>query len=241
MNRSRRPALKQDSECGTTIAAAQKLNRQWIGIDITHLSIALQKYRLKDAFGLEPAGRQSGAGKTGGNLSGSEGVSFVGPELSEGNTLPTGRVSASDAERPAPFATYRIVGEPEDLEGAKQLASEDRYQFQWWALSLIKARPLGGSTGSKEGKKGSDKGINGTMVFVDDNSNKAKRVIVSVKSGHVNVSHIRDLGHVIDRENAAIGVYLTLEKPTRDMVTEESAKASTTPTAGTAIIRVCKS
>jgi len=45
--------------CGTTIAAAQKLNRQWIGIDITHLSIALQKYSLKDAFGLEPVGKKS--------------------------------------------------------------------------------------------------------------------------------------------------------------------------------------
>jgi site-specific DNA-methyltransferase (adenine-specific) len=30
--------------CGTTIAAAQKLNREWIGIDITHLAIALLKY-----------------------------------------------------------------------------------------------------------------------------------------------------------------------------------------------------
>lgn len=43
--------------CGTTIAAAQKLNRQWIGIGVTHLSITLQKYRLKNAFGLEPEGR----------------------------------------------------------------------------------------------------------------------------------------------------------------------------------------
>ena len=58
------------------------------------------------------------------------------------------------------------------------------------------------------------------MVFTDDNSGKAKRVIVSVKSGHANVSHIRDLGHVIDRENAAIGVYLTLEPPTKPMLTE---------------------
>ena len=91
--------------CGTTIAAAQKLNRQWIGIDVTHLSIALQKYRLWDSFKLVPK------------------------------------------------VDYKVVGEPEDLEGAKQLASEDRYQFQWWALSLIEARPLGGVTGSKEGKK----------------------------------------------------------------------------------------
>ena len=42
--------------CGTTIAAAQKLGRRWIGIDITNLAITLQKYRLKDAFNLE-AGR----------------------------------------------------------------------------------------------------------------------------------------------------------------------------------------
>ncbi len=34
------------------------------------------------------------------------------------------------------------------------------------------------------------------IVFTDDNSGKAKKVIVSVKGGHVNVSQIRDLGHV---------------------------------------------
>jgi hypothetical protein len=37
--------------CGTTIHAAQKLGRQWIGIDITYLAINLIKRRLKDAFG----------------------------------------------------------------------------------------------------------------------------------------------------------------------------------------------
>src|SRR5437016_2951621 len=60
---------------------------------------------------------------------------------------------ALQARAPA-LQSYKIIGEPEDLDGARQLASEDRYQFQWWALSLIKARPLGGSAGSKEGKKG---------------------------------------------------------------------------------------
>jgi site-specific DNA-methyltransferase (adenine-specific) len=39
--------------CGTTIHAAQKLGRQWIGIDITYLAINLIKRRLKDAFGEE--------------------------------------------------------------------------------------------------------------------------------------------------------------------------------------------
>ncbi|MCS7273732.1 MAG: DNA methyltransferase [Fimbriimonadales bacterium] len=39
--------------CGTAIVAAEKLRRQWIGIDITHLAIALIKYRLSDMFGLQ--------------------------------------------------------------------------------------------------------------------------------------------------------------------------------------------
>jgi len=39
--------------CGTTIHAAQKLGRQWIGIDVTYLAINLIKRRLKDAFGEE--------------------------------------------------------------------------------------------------------------------------------------------------------------------------------------------
>ncbi len=36
--------------CGTTIHAAEKLNRQWIGIDVTHLAIGLIRDRLRDAF-----------------------------------------------------------------------------------------------------------------------------------------------------------------------------------------------
>ena len=76
----------------------------------------------------------------------------------------------------------------------------------------------------REGKKGSDKGIDGTMVFVDDNSGKAKRVVVQVKSGKVKSGDIRDLGHTTDRENAAIGLFITLEKPSRDMTTEAVGK-----------------
>lgn len=36
--------------CGTTIAAAERLKRHWIGIDITHLAVTLMKARLKDVF-----------------------------------------------------------------------------------------------------------------------------------------------------------------------------------------------
>ncbi|WP_407538922.1 DNA methyltransferase [Deinococcus radiomollis] len=44
--------------CGTTVCAAEKLNRNWIGIDITHLSVALIKARLRRDFGLEPTDYQ---------------------------------------------------------------------------------------------------------------------------------------------------------------------------------------
>ena len=76
----------------------------------------------------------------------------------------------------------------------------------------------------REGKKGSDKGIDGTMVFVDDNSGKAKRVVVQVKSGKVKSGDIRDLAGTIDREQAAIGLFITLEKPSRDMTSEAIGK-----------------
>jgi len=158
--------------CGTTIAAAQKLGRNWIGIDITHLSIALLKYRLEDMFQIKPN------------------------------------------------VDYAVVGEPEDVGGARQLASEDRYQFQWWALSLIRAKPLGGQSGSKEGKKGSDRGIDGEITFIDEASSKPKRVLVQVKSGKVKSGDIRDLKGTLEREKAAIGVFITLEASTREMGTE---------------------
>lgn len=164
--------------CGTTIAAAHKLGRKWIGIDITHLSIALQKYRLKDAFNLDEK------------------------------------------------KDYRVIGEPEDMGSARQLAQDDRYQFQWWALSLIKARPLGGQAGSKEGKKGADKGIDGVINFLDDQSGKPKRILVQVKSGKVSSRDIRDLAGTLDREKAEIGVFITLEPPStgpKGMTTEAAS------------------
>jgi site-specific DNA-methyltransferase (adenine-specific) len=157
--------------CGTAIAAAQKLNRKWIGIDVTHLSIALMKYRLKDSFSL--------------------------------------------AEK----KDYAVIGEPESLSGARQLATDDRYQFQWWALSLVQAKPLGAEGSSREGKKGSDKGIDGIINFINE-KNKLERILVQVKSGHVKSGDIRDLRGAVEREGAAMGVFITLEEPSKDMVVE---------------------
>ena len=151
--------------CGTATAAAERLKRRWIGIDITHLAITLIRHRLNDAFG----------GK---------------------------------------LRQYQVIGVPEDLAGAAALAQENRYQFEWWALGLVDARPAG------DKRKGADSGVDGYINFFDDNSGKAKRIVVQVKSGHVERSQIATLNSDREREKAEIGLFITLERPTNPMAQE---------------------
>ncbi len=149
--------------CGTATHAAQKLERAWIGIDITHLAISLIEKRLNDAF---------------------------------------------------PGIAYDVHGTPKDVEGARALAASDKYQFQWWAVSLVNAVPFGGR------KKGADGGIDGHIYFKPD-GRTTEKAVVSVKGGeNVNVAMIRDLAHVIEREGAKIGVFITLAEPTQPMIAE---------------------
>ena len=152
--------------CGTAIAAAQALGRKWIGIDITHLAVALMKNRLRTAFNLE-------AGKD-----------------------------------------YTVIGEPADVGSAGALAEQDRFQFQFWALSLLEAFPR------EEGKKGPDGGIDGVLSFIDGNQRTQHKAIIQVKSGHVSAPQIRDLKGVVERESASMGLFITLEEPTSVMQTE---------------------
>lgn len=151
--------------CGTTITAAHKLNRRWIGIDITHLAITLIRSRLTDTF----------VGK----------------------------------------AEYEVIGEPVSLPDAEALAAADPYQFQWWALGLVGARPV-------EQKKGADKGIDGRIYFHVGDA-KSHQIILSVKAGHVTVSQVRDLRGVLDREKAEVGVLISFEEPTAPMRKEAAS------------------
>ena len=169
--------------CGTTIHAAQKLGRQWIGIDITCLAINLIKRRLRDAFGEE--------------------------------------------------IEFEEKGQPTDFAGAKQLAENDKFQFQHWALSLIGARPL------KEGEgKGADRGVDGLLYYYEterkDLLNRIKedapavrndpvhreKIIVQIKGGGVNRSDVATLVGDVENQNAAGGVLITLERPSKQMRTE---------------------
>lgn len=112
--------------------------------------------------------------------------------------------------------TFTVVGEPEDLAGAEALAQDDRFQFQWWALGRVGARPV-----PTERKRGADQGIDGRLYFHDEGGNgPTKQVIISVKSGRVSVTDMRDLRGVVEREEAVIGVLITLRDPTQPMITE---------------------
>jgi site-specific DNA-methyltransferase (adenine-specific) len=152
--------------CGTAVHAAQKLGRQWIGIDITHLAISLIEKRLKDAF---------------------------------------------------PGIRFEVHGTPKDLASARDLAQRDKYQFQWWAVSMVEALPFGGK------KKGADGGIDGIIYFKPDGK-RTEKALVSVKGGaNVSVNMIRDLHSAMEREKAPIGVFITAAMPTRVMETEAAA------------------
>lgn len=159
--------------CGTTITAAQKLNRKWIGIDVTHLAVNLMRSRLIDAFGDEIR------------------------------------------------STFKVVGEPATLEDAEHLALVDneKYQFQFWALGLVGARPESSSE-----KKGADRGIDGKRFFSDDINGKTKTIIISVKGGKsIPSTAVRDLRGTMEREGAEIAVLISLVEPTKAMREDAAA------------------
>ena len=155
--------------CGTAISAAERLKRKWIGIDITHLAVALIRSRLAEHYSTD-------------------------------------------------LCPYEVEGLPPDLESAKALAQEDRYKFEWWVVGELGARPAHDNK-----KKGADTGIDGFINFRDDNSGLAKKIVIQVKSGHVNASMVRDLKGVREREKADIAAFVTLEEPTKPMLQDRKS------------------
>lgn len=152
--------------CGTAVHAAQKLNRRWIGIDITHLAVGLIERRLKEAF---------------------------------------------------PGIAFDVHGTPTDMAAARDLAERDKHQFQLWACGLVNAQPYQG------GRKGADRGIDG-LLYIELGKNKTEKVIVQVKGGNnVSRANIATLKGDVDREKAAVGLFITLAEPTREMLREASA------------------
>jgi len=158
--------------CGTTVSVAERLNRKWIGIDITVLAIDLIERRLIDTYGDD-------------------------------------------------LANYEIHGFPTKTSEAKSLADLSWKEFELWACRLVNAQ-------GRE-KMGADEGIDGVIYFFDDESGKPKKIIVQVKSGKVQPKYIRDLKGVLNREQAVMGAFITLEPPTEPMKKEAATAGFYTP------------
>ncbi|MDT3673020.1 DNA methyltransferase [Microcystis wesenbergii] len=160
--------------CGTTIAVAERLERNWIGIDINYQSISLMLKRLEDSFGK--------------------------------NVLDK----------------IELNGIPKDLESAKALATKPddrtRKEFEKWAvLTYSNNRAV------INDKKGADKGVDAIAYFQGDKDNREK-IIFQVKSGNVKSGDIRDLQGTMTLQGAALGIFITLKPPSKDMI--QTAKSA---------------
>jgi len=156
--------------CGTSLAVSQRLNRKWIGIDITYQSVSLILKRLEDAFG-------KGA-----------------------------------------IENITLNGIPKDMASAQALALKQddrtRKEFEKWVvLTYSNNRAV------IQQKKGKDQGIDGIAYFRSEKDDPEK-IIFQVKSGKVNSGDIRDLRGTMERESAVLGIFITLNKPTKDMTKE---------------------
>jgi len=126
-------------------------------------------------------------------------------------TLIEGRLKAA-----FPGVVYTVSGVPMDLDGARTLAERDKHEFQKWITGRIGAQPY------KGGKKGMDRGVDGYLHFRDADQ-RPQFGIVSVKGGGTKSGDVRDLKGTVERERAAIGVFLALNPPTREMEREAAA------------------
>lgn len=156
--------------CGTTVEAAHKLGRPWIGIDISSFAIdVIRERRLQDA------------------------------------TIPA-------------------YGIPYDLAGASKLARERPFAFETWAVTR-----LNGFVPNT--KQVADGGVDGRgTVWEQPDGDLTRLALAQVKGGAFSLGNLRDFNHVIGRDRAALGCYLTLDRV--------DTHAARTETAGMGTVRV---
>jgi site-specific DNA-methyltransferase (adenine-specific) len=143
------------------------------------------------------------------------------PSLHTGSILPPTAATSLQTK-----LEYEVHGLPQDLESAVDLAKRDKYQFQWWAVSLVNAQPYQGK------KKGADGGIDGLKFFGDFDAGKEHgskdvvktcKIVVSVKGGGLKADDIRSIMAVREREKAEIALFISLDEPTKGMIADAAS------------------
>ena len=149
--------------CGTTLDAAVRLQRRWIGIDITYIAVDLIRNRLR---------------------------------LSHGTGIDQ---------------TYAVRGVPADLAAAYDMFDRDAFEFERWAVSLVRGTP--------NQKQVGDKGRDGIVRYYRGKKEKPGQIVVSVKGGkQLNPAMVRDLeGTVAHDPLLDGGILITLWPPTSGM------------------------
>jgi hypothetical protein len=117
--------------------------------------------------------------------------------------------------------SIQLNGIPRDLDSARALSlkKDDRVrkEFEKWAILTYSD-----NRAFINERKGKDQGIDG-FANMATAVNEMREVLFSVKSGKVSVSQVRDLRGTMERENAAAGIFITLQPPTKDMLQEAHA------------------
>lgn len=110
----------------------------------------------------------------------------------------------------------KLNGIPKDMEAAVALANKKddrtRKEFEKWAVLTYT-----NNRATINAKKGADRGIDGIAYFQGD-KDEPEKIIVQVKSGKVQSGDIRDLQGTITLEQAALGIFISLKEPTKDMI-----------------------
>ncbi|TFB85835.1 restriction endonuclease subunit M [Cryobacterium algoricola] len=146
--------------CGTAVDAAQRFDRQWIGIDVTYIAVDLIVKRLQHTYGDDI------------------------------------------------IDTFELNGIPKDVFSAHALFERSPFEFERWAVSLVRAEP--------NQKQVGDKGIDGVARFPLDGGGKIGKVLVSVKGGKtLNPAMVRDLKGTVETQKAQMGILVSLTDPTR--------------------------
>lgn len=160
--------------CGTTISVAEKLKRNWIGIDITYQSVSLILRRLENQYGKDVVDK------------------------------------------------VMMNGIPRDFASAKALANKKddrlRKEFEKWAILTYT-----NNRATVNDKKGADKGIDGTAYFLVGRDNETAKVVFQVKSGTVGRKDIAQFNSDRQRAGAELGIFITLEEPTKPMREEANS------------------
>jgi DNA modification methylase len=102
----------------------------------------------------------------------------------------------------------QVTWHPVDAQSALALANRDKRKFEEWIRRKLQAR-----------KRERDRGIDGEAFFRDAGA-KLHHVIISVKGGKLKPTDLRDLRGTIEREEASIGVLVTVDAPSKEIQLE---------------------